>query len=174
MIENVPKGARPLFGECLAVAADAMLDADESIRVGGDVLAMLIPRLLLTPLSSSWWSTTALREFRRRCKRFLSGEWEELFEDSKPFAAGKCDATGAAQREEVQHMRRKDAEFEDERTERQRQLDYSVQLVKKGLVGKAAAFLQSEGTAPTNADTAGKLGAMQFSPHSTHPPDPFT
>ena len=48
------------------------------------------------------------------------------------------------------------------RTKRQQQLDYAVKLLKKGAVGKAGAFLLSEGTAPVTQETASKVQEMQF------------
>ena len=92
----------------------------------------------------------------------MAGKWKELFVDSAGYAQGKCDASEPAQKAEVQEQRRKESQRDDERTERQRQLDYCITLVKKGLVGKAASFLHSQGTAPVTADTAGKLQGMQF------------
>ena len=147
-IENVPKGARPLFGRCVALAADAMLAADEDVRVKGDVLSMLIPRLLLTPFPDSWWASSSLREFRRRCQKFLSGKWEELWEDSEPYAAGTCDASEATQYAEVAGMRREEADKENERTKRQQQLDYAVKLVKKAWWVRPAPFCSAKGPLP--------------------------
>ena len=50
--------------------------------------------------------------------------------------------------------------MENERTKRQQQLDYAVRLAKKGAVGKAGAFLISEGTAPVTQEKASKLQEM--------------
>ena len=49
--------------DCAKVAADAMLSAHEDVRLQGDILMMLIPRMLLTPLPSSWWSCSSTKEF---------------------------------------------------------------------------------------------------------------
>ena len=127
-----------------------------------DALAILLPRLLLSPTSSVWWSSSSTKEIRERCRHFLAGEWWELFIDSQGYAPADFDPDGCEQREDVLRDRRRRHEQQDERTDRQRTLDYAVQQVSDGQVGKAAATLLSAGKAPASQATADKLAAMQF------------
>ena len=77
-IENVPKKATSAFCDCFSVCAAAIHACDAEHRLLGDALLMLLPRLLLTPLSTSWWQRSASKEMRTRCARFLKGEWRQL------------------------------------------------------------------------------------------------
>ena len=51
--KNVPKPAITQFVRCLTVVAEAMSDLDADMWLRGDVLAMLLPRLLLSLLLRS-------------------------------------------------------------------------------------------------------------------------
>ena len=159
---NVPKGARELFGDCLALIAEVMLDADDEQRLRADALTIMLPRLLLFPFSSDWFSSRTKREVRRRCRKFLAYKWKELFRDGAGYAAGLTDAGDAAQREEVLRARREEADAATERTALERRFDHVVKLVQEGLVSKAANHLTSLGVAPTSDDTADKLRDLQF------------
>ena len=66
-LDNVPKKHRGKWAECLGVAADAQLDADESQRLRGDALVMVLPRLVLAPAGGSSRSSKVVREVGRRC-----------------------------------------------------------------------------------------------------------
>ena len=50
----MPPKARGLLGKCVALCADATLDADEEVRLRADALAILLPRLLLYPTGAAW------------------------------------------------------------------------------------------------------------------------
>ena len=110
--KNVPKPAITQFVRCLTVVAEAMSDLDADMRLRGDVLAMLLPRLLLTPFRSDWWSSRSVREFKRRCAHFAEGDWRTLYRDSAAFAANPCDEGEAAAKAEMLRQRR--AQEEDE------------------------------------------------------------
>jgi hypothetical protein len=73
---------------------------------------MILPRLLLTPLASVWWSNKAKGEFRKRCEWFLHGDWRGLYEDSSAFARADSNAEGLAQSTELKRLRRKEPEAE--------------------------------------------------------------
>jgi hypothetical protein len=134
-----------------------MRDADEEVRVRADALAILLPRLLLHPTGSAWWSSTSLKAVRTRCHRFLAYEWRDLYVESEPYAPAPFDPQAAAEREAVLRDRRLLHERADSRTARQLQLDHVIQKVRDGLVSKATQTLLSTGTAPSTQATA--LGA---------------
>lgn len=75
-----------------------------------------------------------------------------------PLAAGDPAASHAAQQQAVsRHLRNADAEREGAPSPRAGQLDRAVSLVRKGMVGKAAAMLTNAGVAPVGKETAGIL-----------------
>eukprot|EP01044_Picomonas_judraskeda_P001591 COSAG03_NODE_98_length_13005_cov_17.216953_5_plen_253_part_00 len=158
----MPTKARGLFSKCVALCANATLDADEEVRLRADALTILLPRLLLYPTGAAWWSTTTLKEVRTRCQRFLAYDWRALYADSAPYAPAPFDPQAAAASDAVLRERRLQAERAEARTTRQLQLDHVIQQVSDGLVSKAAQSLMSTGTAPSTQATADKLASLQF------------
>ena len=71
---------------------------------------MMLPRLLLTPCNSDWWSSVSAKAVRRRCARFLDGDWLGLYNDSSPYGATDLEAQEAEQRAELQRVRREERE----------------------------------------------------------------
>ena len=140
-VEGVPRKATARFEECVTVATEAMSACDEQHRLLGDGLLMLLPRLLLTPCTSTWWSSSASKEMRERCRLFQEGKWQQLYDDSSryaPMAAGDPAASHAAQQQAAsRHLRNADAVREGAPSPHAAQLDRAVSLVRKGLVGKA-------------------------------------
>ena len=165
-LRNVPQRCREVWSRCADVAARAQRDADEDERIRGDVLFLILPRLLLTPVvgAGSHWSSKAAKVVKQRCLRFLAGgsEWEALWTETTTSQPDPPSAQTAADRDEVQRQRRAEYEQDSERTELQHKHDYVVKLVQGGDVRKAASHLTSLGTAPDTADTAAKIGALQF------------
>ena len=72
-----------MWGKCLNVCARAVSDSDpERVNLGWSLFQFL-PRLVLTPTEHGWHSNASGAVIRRRCARFLDGEWRALWADAR-------------------------------------------------------------------------------------------
>ena len=174
-LDNVPKKCRARWGKCLEVAADALLDADENQRLRGDALVLVLTRLVLAPARSGTQSRSnpVRREVGRRCDRFLAGDWRGLWADSAQFAPSVSGAQDAGQRAELRRMRREEEERDSELTEQQRKFDYTLSLVRRGLLSKGLRNLTSQGVEEATEATAQRLRSMQFTRRASQRPAGF-
>ena len=101
VLESLPGKTSDVFGKCINVCAVAISDSDPERRLLGWSLLQILPRLVLTPTGYGWHSSDSGRVVRRRCARFLDGEWRALYDESsrhaessrsEPFVAELADA----------------------------------------------------------------------------------
>ena len=141
----VPHRAHDLFAECALVALRRAVSSPES--TAGMKLLHLLPRLLLCPLPRGQKGLQGV--VVERCRRFLRGEWEQLF------------ALHPAFEQRVQ------AEVTDERVA----LD-AKRLIRLGEFSKAVERLKKSMPAPPTEATVAALEGLHPGPNSSIPAGP--
>ena len=87
----------------------------------------------VAPVAELVWRRDA-KEVRRRCARFLDGDWLGLYNDSSPYGATDSEAEEAELRAELQRVRREEREAASERTDEERKYDHVIKLVQQKIL----------------------------------------
>jgi hypothetical protein len=145
-ISTVPKGGVEAYAAVLDLISQAATNTSNWRRQRqGLALLVLHPAMLLRPFAQHFNTPASNAEFRKRCQRFLAGEWSDLLAEV-PATAPRTTHNPTNNSEATA----------------QKRLRRALKEAKAGRLSKAVQTVLANASAPYCRATAEALNALQF------------